>query len=548
MTAVRVLQWCLVVLGLLIPLALRAQTAQVLPAAEEIIVRADALGANRQFDRAVELLQTGLERYPTYGRLYLALAIWQERQGIFATQPELPFDERKSAFRAALAGGQTATAARAVFDTLGMGTMFADEARDLKAYAAELTLSDFPGKLGEYGPIVLPGDPTAFTYSLTDPRLPAEARGTYQGLITMRPLRVAPAFVRDPKYGKGEGGVNNARRDWTFQWMLYAYAFNHTSREWELRFRVMWQDVPGSGGARRIELAQQTAQLLIRLSTLLQVYAGLEPRFNHVVNVWLAENGEAGGESFNESIYLQEVGTPRSPAEWIRELAHEYGHQTFPAVGGYDKPEWAANGYLGERVFLRWLTRNPTPQLDPHPWVRALNPADVRTLRVDRYLRQFLAAGPTADVLRGKDATAMDAFTGLALYLESARDGRVLAEPMLKMTTPTFGADKGFFSWLEELDQRQLQAPGAGVTYRVDELPRDLPVWVYLTESTWKGELQYGADTPIKAQVEIDDKPVQVDELGAFATPMLKTGWHRVKYTLEGTPPPTVQAISFVKQ
>ena len=50
-----------------------------------------------------------------------------------------------------------------------------------------------------------------------------------------------------------------------------------------------------------------------------------------------------------------EIDTSKPQAEACRELAHEYGHAVLPAIGGFKSPEDWANGYLGERLFLRWL-------------------------------------------------------------------------------------------------------------------------------------------------------------------------------------------------
>ncbi|MBM3947035.1 MAG: hypothetical protein FJ315_06520, partial [SAR202 cluster bacterium] len=48
------------------------------------------------------------------------------------------------------------------------------------------------------------------------------------------------------------------------------------------------------------------------------------------VQVWLAREGEAGGELYRDQIYLFAVQEARSPVEWLRELAHEYSHLLLP--------------------------------------------------------------------------------------------------------------------------------------------------------------------------------------------------------------------------
>jgi len=75
-------------------------------------------------------------------------------------------------------------------------------------------------------------------------------------------------------------------------------------------------------------------------------------------HVWLCSTApvSSGGEQWRNNIYFYDVGDERSSIEWIREIAHEFSHLAFPAVGGsYTEPEAFANGYLGERLLVRWL-------------------------------------------------------------------------------------------------------------------------------------------------------------------------------------------------
>ncbi|MDG7042186.1 MAG: hypothetical protein JRN22_03975, partial [Nitrososphaerota archaeon] len=70
---------------------------EILPEAEQIIKRADALGADSNFDGAIKLLTSGTKRYPTYERLYLSLARWQEVKGLFALKiDDNNLDDRKA--------------------------------------------------------------------------------------------------------------------------------------------------------------------------------------------------------------------------------------------------------------------------------------------------------------------------------------------------------------------------------------------------------------------------------------------------------------------
>lgn len=82
-----------------------------------------------------------------------------------------------------------------------------------------------------------------------------------------------------------------------------------------------------------------------------------------VVDIWLAEKGDAGGEQIGKDLYIYQIGKARDEIELIREVAHEWGHHIIPPIGPYKEPEKWANGYVGERLLLELLRENsPSPQ------------------------------------------------------------------------------------------------------------------------------------------------------------------------------------------
>jgi hypothetical protein len=314
----------------------------------------------------------------------------------------------------------------------------------------------------------------------------------------------------------------------------------------------MWQDVPGKDEARLL-FAQQTAQLLVRIAGVMQAYTDLTPRFSEdgVVNVWLTEKGEPGGESLDQQIYLYNIGTPRSAAEWVRELAHEYGHQTLPPVGGYDQPEWGASGLLGEQLLLRWLTLNPDAAAEEsHPWVRTLDPIDVSTTRINPLIRQFANLGPNAPQWRGTDAAAMDGYLGMALYLEQARGSRYLALVLNKwMTSPTFAGTNGFLQSVSDLEEHVQSIDHPVVLLRLGELPRDIPYYVYLSKGSWNGELQGQDLAPTKVKCTLDGKALPLDAQGKFSAGDLTTGWHTFRVNVVAdVADPELTALKLSKQ
>ncbi len=90
---------------------------------------------------------------------------------------------------------------------------------------------------------------------------------------------------------------------------------------------------------------------------------GSKPRENTELDVspfsrpWLAagQSDAAPGD-----IVFFKMTEPRSEAEWVRELAHEYGHVVLPPFNGFTPPlEPYGNGILGETLNMIWIAGAP---------------------------------------------------------------------------------------------------------------------------------------------------------------------------------------------
>jgi len=523
----------LLALGLLLTAArLTAQTADVPRNAEDLLAAARAMTTAKDYAGAAKLLTRALDRYPTHAGLYLALADAQEA-GALAAMTWRGDDEPAERFRRQANAPAFAALNQELFETYGRAIMYAANIRPVQQRIDDLVAFEFPTLLGRNGPVALPGEPAPVAFPLTDPQLPTDRRTDCAGLISSRPLPVTPHYRLDPKYGQDATFANHpVYGKWAFQRMLLAYEMDRPHRAWRLRFRVMWQEVPGKQ-EERATLAHQVAALLLRLSALQQAYTGLAPRFaeDGAINVWLTEKGDAGGEAYDNNIYLYNVSVPRSPTEWTREIAHEYGHQTMPPVGGYTKPEWGANGLLGERLYMRWLLLN-RDTAESHPWVKALDPADVLQQRLGKLVEQFAVVGPDAPAMRGTDRTAMENFVGFAAYLEMTRGSLYLINVLKSLSTPIYAGGQGFLETLIGQETAYQSPANALVTLRLGALPANLPLWVYLREGTWKGEIDAGAQA-VPCKVEIDGKPARQDDNGAFYSAALTKGWHRIVITAD---------------
>lgn len=183
----------------------------------------------------------------------------------------------------------------------------------------------------------------------------------------------------------------------------------------------------------------EVARMAMRLWELnmARLFVDNPSEYAKVVTFYLSFGGEAGGEQVFtvdpqmqqispgrnakvNTIYLYDIASFKSPVQMAREVAHEFGHATLPAVGLYSAPEKWASGYLGERLYLRWvrdlMAAGKLAKEDAmgatleglDGWVKS---------RCDPLEDKIATKGPDP-VLLGKDhAEAMDEFLGLALYM-----------------------------------------------------------------------------------------------------------------------------------
>ncbi|MGO8673483.1 MAG: hypothetical protein ACLQVD_19245 [Capsulimonadaceae bacterium] len=145
------------------------------------------------------------------------------------------------------------------------------------------------------------------------------------------------------------------------------------------------------------------------------------------IDVWLCRSGAAGGEQWRNNIYFYDLDTKRSSIEWIREILHEYSHLAIPAVGGFTAPEYWANGYLGERLLIRWLQRSPADTaLVEKLWgdFRGEVNYDRRVIQPD--LDLYRRIGPNPDWQQRTTDEGMHYFMGQVLTIDDKYGDTVL--------------------------------------------------------------------------------------------------------------------------
>lgn len=222
-------------------------------------------------------------------------------------------------------------------------------------------------------------------------------------------------------------------KKWEFDWITSVYAKLPGVEKMEVRFRVFSQDRKPEN-----DLAMGVATMDGRLWQLVNhkykidhpdMYRGLR-----MVDEYLCWGGQAGGEqAFGQdveagivrrvnTIYIYDIASFKKPLEMAREVAHEYGHAVLPAIGGFKAPEDWANGYLGEKLFLRWIrdlmVRGDLDSssvmgvslAELEPWVAK---------NVDPLVLDASSHAPNLAVLRSTGPKAMNAYLGLVLYADS---------------------------------------------------------------------------------------------------------------------------------
>jgi len=141
-------------------------------------------------------------------------------------------------------------------------------------------------------------------------------------------------------------------------------------------------------------------------------------------HVWLCSTAPVsnGGEQWRNNIYFYDIGDERSSIEWIREIAHEFSHLAFQAVGGdYTYPEAFANGYLGERLLVRWLSRGVAGggQSVEADWLGTFaGYPNFERLLITPSLAEFTAHGLNKTELARRDEVGMRYMIGMMLYVD----------------------------------------------------------------------------------------------------------------------------------
>lgn len=270
------------------------------------------------------------------------------------------------------------------------------------------------------------------------------ARGVWLPEAT-KGIRRAVVYVPDERLDPPKV---SPKQKWMFDWLSEGLVRPKPSDEaLQPRFRVFSQEHKLFD-----DLAPVVTRMALRLWEYNFYHLGIDHanKYNaHIVDFYLCFGGTAGGEQlFGEddegghthsvnTIYIYDLSSFSSPVEMAREVAHEYGHATLAPVGGYTDPEDWANGYLGEKLYLRWIRDEmAAKRLTSDDAMGASYDAINAWVKknVDPWVVQSATRPPTVNIAR-TDAAGMHAFLGLALYL-----GAILPEDVFSRSLMTIGS------------------------------------------------------------------------------------------------------------
>lgn len=216
---------------------------------------------------------------------------------------------------------------------------------------------------------------------------------------------------------------------WEFPWVISGFTEDGvTPGQQALRFRVFSQARQSKG-----DRAPMAIRMLLRLWELNHKRLQLDHALDYnrrIVDVYLCWGGKAGGEQLFDvdfqgetprkvnTIYLYDLNSFTDPVEMAREMAHEYGHATLPAIGGFKEPEDWANGYLGEKIYLSYIRDEMKKgRLGPDDVMGATAEQIDKWIKtnVDPLVHEAALEGPRNDLLK-ESSPPMDRYLGLALY------------------------------------------------------------------------------------------------------------------------------------
>lgn len=258
-----------------------------------------------------------------------------------------------------------------------------------------------------------------------------------EGVVTARVGVVVDPFDPPRTSPKSFG---TPPQPWLFPWLTSGWVFTGREGTLSLRFRVYSQERKAANDDAEMVTRMLTALWKQNRDRLLRDHS---QRYNGgLVDVFLCWGGKAGGEQRFDiayegsisrpvnSIYFYDLKSFTDPVERAREVAHEYGHATLPPIGGFEAPESWANGYLGEKLFMKWMADIQSKGKYTAEDAMGASAAQIQewvTKNVDPLVVRGSQGLPTAQFQSLKTEEGMNRYIALAVYAEAILPEKVFA-------------------------------------------------------------------------------------------------------------------------
>lgn len=279
----------------------------------------------------------------------------------------------------------------------------------------------------------------AYVVYLGDPALPSTRLSFTMWEDKLPEPKLSPKSFGDPPV------------PYQFEWLVAGAG--RPKEQYEARFLVFSQERKATGDKAQLVVRQMLRQWGYLFEKLGSDHN--KTYDNGIVSVYLCWGGKPGGEQlFGEehrkvvtkrdngeentrmvdvkvnTIYIYDLNSFKDPVEMAREVAHEYGHAVLPPVGGFKDPEDWGNGYLGEKLFLRWL-RNDLKAGK----IETMDTMTASVAELDDWVKKnadpleakIAVNGPELGLLEGQGQGAMNEYIGLNLLMETILPPKVFA-------------------------------------------------------------------------------------------------------------------------
>lgn len=281
---------------------------------------------------------------------------------------------------------------------------------------------------------------------------------------------------------------------------------------------------------KETEMAHRTARLCARLLRLHFDRFGQDAVFGRGslrADVWVLPDepthaGNLGGETWGDQVYLvpgaREKAASGKSLEWVRTVTHEWGHLTLPAARGFTEPESDASGYLGERLYLKWLREDQRKSAAQNTTAAddGVSAADLELYHLRQtapLLERFAQAGPETKTLDGTDTAAMDMYVGAVLAADESFGSMMTGRALFSIL------DVRPRDFLHALREVVTAAPRATVR---------LPAWIPLARAAY--EIRPGPDGGSGSVALADRPPLAVRPNGAQTPLNVRVpGWKWVR-------------------